>query len=93
MQFIILLAILIIINQRRTLLVVIPYIEKKDSQINEELIVYDTLPTLYYASANDVLIVASVSCIYGIGSVDDYGDYLRWLKWGKTCSRQSSSGN
>ncbi len=48
------------------------YIEK-DSQINEEIDRLRHAATDSLLSRRDVLIVASVSCIYGIGSVDDYG--------------------
>lgn len=47
------------------------YIEK-DSQINEEIDRLRHAATDALLSRKDVLIVASVSCIYGIGSVDDY---------------------
>lgn len=49
------------------------YIEK-DSQINEEIDRLRHAATSSLLSRRDVLIVASVSCIYGIGSVEDYGD-------------------
>lgn len=48
------------------------YIEK-DSQINEEIDRLRHAATSALLSRRDVIIVASVSCIYGIGSVDDYG--------------------
>jgi len=47
------------------------YIEK-DSQINEEIDRLRHAATDALLSQRDVIIVASVSCIYGIGSVDDY---------------------
>jgi excinuclease ABC subunit B len=47
------------------------YIEK-DSQINEEIDRLRHAATDALLSRQDVLIVASVSCIYGIGSVEDY---------------------
>ncbi len=49
------------------------YIEK-DSQINEEIDRLRHAATSALLSRRDVIIVASVSCIYGIGSVDDYGE-------------------
>ncbi len=49
------------------------YIEK-DSQINEEIDRLRHAATDALLSRKDVLIIASVSCIYGIGSVEDYGD-------------------
>ncbi len=47
------------------------YIEK-DSDINEEIDRLRHAATDALLSRRDVLIVASVSCIYGIGSVEDY---------------------
>lgn len=47
------------------------YIEK-DSQINEEIDRLRHAATDALLTRNDVIIVASVSCIYGIGSVQDY---------------------
>ncbi len=49
------------------------YIEK-DSQINEEIDRLRHAATASLLSRRDVIIVASVSCIYGIGSVEDYGE-------------------
>ena len=49
------------------------YIEK-DSDINEEIDRLRHGATDALLSRRDVIIVASVSCIYGIGSVEDYGD-------------------
>jgi excinuclease ABC subunit B len=47
------------------------YIEK-DSQINEEIDRLRHAATDALLTREDVIIVASVSCIYGIGSVEDY---------------------
>lgn len=47
------------------------YIEK-DSQINEEIDRLRHAATDALLTTRDVIIVASVSCIYGIGSVEDY---------------------
>ena len=47
------------------------YIEK-DSDINEEIDRLRHAATASLLSQRDVIIVASVSCIYGIGSVEDY---------------------
>lgn len=49
------------------------YIEK-DSKINEEIDRLRHAATSALLSGRDCIIVASVSCIYGIGSRDDYGD-------------------
>lgn len=58
------------------------YIEK-DSQINEEIDRLRHAATSALLSRRDVLIVASVSCIYGIGSVDDYGEMAVDVKRGE----------
>ncbi len=47
------------------------YIEK-DSSINEEIDRLRHAATMSLLTRKDVLIVASVSCIYGLGNVDDY---------------------
>lgn len=58
------------------------YIEK-DSQINEEIDRLRHAATDALLSRRDVIIVASVSCIYGIGSVEDYGKMAISLKRGE----------
>ncbi len=58
------------------------YIEK-DSDINEEIDRLRHAATASLLSRNDVIIVASVSCIYGIGSVEDYGNMAVKLKRGE----------
>jgi excinuclease ABC subunit B len=58
------------------------YIEK-DSQINEEIDRLRHAATDSLLSRNDVIIVASVSCIYGIGSVEDYDGLAVTLKSGE----------
>jgi excinuclease ABC subunit B len=58
------------------------YIEK-DSQINEEIDRLRHAATSALLSRRDVIIVASVSCIYGIGSVEDYGDMAVSVKVGE----------
>jgi excinuclease ABC subunit B len=58
------------------------YIEK-DSQINEEIDRLRHAATDALLSRRDVLIVASVSCIYGIGSVDDYDGMAIAVKKGE----------
>src|SRR6201990_261608 len=45
---------------------------EKDSQINEEIDRLRHAATDALLTRRDVIIVASVSCIYGIGSVEDY---------------------
>ncbi len=58
------------------------YIEK-DSQINEEIDRLRHAATDALLSRKDVIIVASVSCIYGIGSVEDYNNLSVDLKVGE----------
>lgn len=58
------------------------YVEK-DSKINEEIDRLRHAATAALLSRRDVIIVASVSCIYGIGSVEDYGDMAMTVKKGE----------
>lgn len=58
------------------------YIEK-DSQINEEIDRLRHAATDALLSRKDVIIVASVSCIYGIGSVEDYDTLAISVKKGE----------
>ncbi len=64
------------------------YIEK-DFSVNEEI---DRLrlkaTTSLIEGRNDVLIVASVSCIYGIGAPDAYARQILFLKKGQTIERK-----
>jgi excinuclease ABC subunit B len=58
------------------------YIEK-ESQINEQIDRMRHSATRALLERDDVIIVASVSCIYGIGSVETYGAMTQDLKTGK----------
>jgi excinuclease ABC subunit B len=62
------------------------YIEK-DSQINEEIDRLRHAATDALLSRKDVIIVASVSCIYGIGSVEDYNGLSVDVQVGKRTVR------
>ena len=62
------------------------YIEK-DSQINEEIDRLRHAATSSLLTRRDVVIVASVSCIYGIGNVDDYADMAVRLQVGELRKR------
>jgi len=62
------------------------YIEK-DSKINEEIDRLRHAATAALLSRKDVIIVASVSCIYGIGSVEDYGSLALTVKKGEQRKR------
>ena len=59
----------------------------KDSSINEEIerLRLSTMSSLF--SRRDVIVVASVSCIYGIGSKEDYAALIIPLKVGQEISR------
>ncbi|ABG30901.1 excinuclease ABC subunit UvrB [Roseobacter denitrificans] len=58
------------------------YIEK-ESQINEQIDRMRHSATRALLERDDVIIVASVSCIYGIGSVETYGAMTQDLKTGR----------
>src|SRR5579859_152096 len=62
------------------------YIEK-DSTINEEIEKMRLSATRSLFERRDVLIVASVSCIYGLGSPEDYGQVTVHLKRGEVRRR------
>ncbi len=62
------------------------YIEK-DSDVNEEIDRLRYSATAALAERNDVIIVASVSCIYGLGSPIDYENQMLSLRPGMTKSR------
>jgi excinuclease ABC subunit B len=62
------------------------YIEK-DSSINEEIDRLRLRATSSLLSRKDVLIIASVSCIYGLGSPEDYQRLLVIIKKGTQIDR------
>src|SRR5579859_833796 len=62
------------------------YIEK-DSQINEQIDRMRHAATRALLERRDVVIVASVSCIYGIGSVETYGRMVVKLETGGKIDR------
>ncbi len=63
------------------------YIEK-EAQINEEIDRLRHACTQALLSRKDVIIVASVSCIYGLGSPDEYKRTIMTLKKGQKINRQ-----
>ena len=63
------------------------YIEK-DTQINEDIDKMRHSATRSLLERNDVIIVASVSCIYGLGSPEAYHGMLLYLEKGMTLSRE-----
>src|SRR5271157_375506 len=62
------------------------YIEK-DAQINEQIDRMRHAATQSLLERNDVIIVASVSCIYGIGSVETYSKMVARLEVGGRIDR------
>ena len=59
------------------------YIEK-DAAINEEIERYRLAATNALIARRDVIVVASVSCIYGLGESDEYRDLAVKVKVGET---------
>src|SRR5690554_492404 len=64
------------------------YIEK-ETQINDEIDRLRLQATSNLMSRNDVIIVASVSCIYGLGNPADWGKVSVKLERGKLYRRDS----
>ncbi|MBL7070950.1 MAG: excinuclease ABC subunit UvrB [Candidatus Omnitrophica bacterium] len=62
------------------------YIEK-DASINKEIDKLRLSATSSLMSRRDVIIVASVSCIYGLGSPEDYAELLVFLEKGEKTPR------
>src|SRR6266481_2073169 len=67
------------------------YIEK-DSSINEEIERLRLAATSALLSRRDTIVVASVSCIYGITSPEDYLNMLLTVKRGQHISREAVLG-
>jgi excinuclease ABC subunit B len=63
------------------------YIEK-DADINEEIDKMRHAATRALSERRDVLIVASVSCIYGLGEPEEYRSFVVSLKRGQSYGRQ-----
>lgn len=62
------------------------YIEK-DASINDEIDKLRHSATMSLFERRDVIIVASVSCIYGLGDPEDYSDLVLSLRLGQVKSR------
>lgn len=60
---------------------------EKDASINDEIDRLRLAATSALFSRRDVIIVASVSCIYGLGSPEDYGKVVVELRRGETRKR------
>ncbi len=65
------------------------YIEK-DSSINDEIDRLRHRATMALLSRRDVVVVASVSCIYGLGSPFEYEDHVLWLRSGEEAGLDAS---
>ncbi len=63
------------------------YVEK-ESMLNEEIEKLRLSATRSLFERRDVLIVASVSCIYGLGSPEEYGEVVLTLKVGEEQRRE-----
>lgn len=63
------------------------YIEK-DSSINDEIDELRHAATSALLSFDDVIVIASVSCIYGIGEVDEYKNKMLTLSINQEISRE-----
>ena len=69
------------------------YVAKTDTYIEKDAAINDEIDELRHAATGsllnnkDVIVVASVSCIYGIGDIDDYRDKMLVLRCGDTVER------
>ncbi|EKQ53241.1 MAG: Excinuclease ABC subunit B [Methanobacterium sp. Maddingley MBC34] len=63
------------------------YIDK-ESSINEEIDMMRHSTTQSLLSRDDVIVVSSVSCIYGIGAPEDYGNLVLQLEMGQQVERE-----
>ena len=61
----------------------------KDSAVNDEIDKLRLSATASLAERRDVVVVASVSCIYGLGSPDEYKDKIVSLRPGMTKDRDA----
>lgn len=59
----------------------------KEASINEEIDMMRHSATQSLLSRDDVIVVSSVSCIYGIGSPEDYGDFAFGIEVGDVYER------
>lgn len=64
------------------------YIEK-EAQINDEIDKLRLASTTNLMTRDDVIIIASVSCIYNLGSPVEYGQYMMELIEGEIIARES----
>ena len=59
----------------------------KEASINEDIDIMRHSATQSLLSRDDVIVVSSVSCIYGIGSPDDYGEFAFGIHIGDNYDR------
>lgn len=59
----------------------------KESSVNEEIDIMRHSVTQSLLSRDDVIVVSSVSCIYGIGSPEDYGEFAFGIAVGDNYDR------
>src|SRR4030043_297814 len=70
------------------------YIPSSDTYIEKDTLINDHIDKMRHSATrsllerNDVIIVASVSCIYGLGSPEAYHGMLLFLEKGMTVSRE-----
>ena len=62
---------------------------EKDMSVNEEIDILRLKATSSLLSRRDTIVVSSVSCIYGIGSPDEYKDKVIHLKRGAVLDRKA----
>ncbi len=72
------------------------YVAKTDTYIEKDAAINDEIDELRHAATSallnnqDVIVVASVSCIYGIGEIEDYRDKMLTLNVGDEISREET---
>ncbi|MFB2623891.1 excinuclease ABC subunit B [Methanothermobacter sp. KEPCO-1] len=70
------------------------YIPQTDTYIDKEASINDEIDRMRHSatqallSRDDVIVVSSVSCIYGIGAPADYGEFTLHLEVGSTIGRE-----
>ncbi|MGB9838297.1 excinuclease ABC subunit UvrB [Methanothermobacter sp.] len=70
------------------------YIPQTDTYIDKEASINDEIDRMRHSatqallSRDDVIVVSSVSCIYGIGAPADYGEFTLHLEVGSTMGRE-----
>ena len=59
----------------------------KESSVNEDIDIMRHSATQSLLSRDDVIVISSVSCIYGVGSPEDYGEFAFGISVGDTYER------